>query len=149
MTTTDALRGHTSTHPITVTLVTEVCCNCHVVFGIEAGHQADLRRTKAQFFCPNGHGQHYLGETHEQQLRRLKDAATQALLERDAAQSNLAAANRKAQRQAQQLRAMRKRVAAGVCPVPGCTRSGFTQVSRHIKAQHPDFYAEHSHELDA
>lgn len=41
----------------------------------------------------------------------------------------------------------RKRIANGVCPVPGCHRSGFTAVMRHIAAKHPDWLHDHGAEL--
>lgn len=42
---------------------------------------------------------------------------------------------------------IKNRIAKGVCPVPGCRRSGFTKVMAHIASKHPDWAAEHAHEI--
>lgn len=38
---------------------------------------------------------------------------------------------------------IRRRIANGVCPVPGCKRSGFSRVLSHIASQHPDWLHDH------
>lgn len=40
-------------------MITETCCSCGVVFGLTDAQHADLKRRKAIFYCPNGHGQSY------------------------------------------------------------------------------------------
>lgn len=40
-----------------------------------------------------------------------------------------------------QITKMRNRIANGVCPVPGCKRSGFDNVASHIATVHPNFHA--------
>lgn len=58
---------------------TETCCNCGIEFTMPADLQAALRRSHKTFYCPNGHGQHYSGETADQkriaQLEKLLERA--------------------------------------------------------------------------
>lgn len=46
------------------------CCNCGVIFWITESHNSDLLRTKTTFYCPNGHGQSYQGETDKQKYEK-------------------------------------------------------------------------------
>lgn len=46
------------------------CCNCGIVFGIEKEYDDLLRKEHKTFHCPNGHAQHYTGETEEQRLKK-------------------------------------------------------------------------------
>ena len=64
-----------------------------------------------------------------------------------ALEDQLAAAERSARAYRGHLTRMRNRIAAGVCPVPGCRRTGLTQTLRHIASQHPEWLAEHEHAL--
>lgn len=146
---TSNMRGIRSAHPIVIELVTEACCSWGVVFGLEAEHHARLRGTKREFFCPNGHSQHYTGESDADRIKRLTDERDRARVQRDDANEARMRAERAKARAQAHLRAMRKRVAEGVCPVPGCKRSGFVAVARHVRSMHPDFYAEHHEELHA
>lgn len=42
---------------------------------------------------------------------------------------------------------LKNRIVAGVCPVPGCKRSGFSNVMRHVASKHPEWHADHAHDL--
>lgn len=48
------------------------CCNCYVLFKITVEHQKSLASTKETFFCPNGHGQNYTGESDSFKLDKIK-----------------------------------------------------------------------------
>lgn len=75
------------------TLVHEVCCHhwCGVLFGIESGHQAELRKNHGAFYCPNGHRQYYVEKTEAELLRdklarethRAEQAQAEAQRQRD------------------------------------------------------------------
>jgi hypothetical protein len=44
----------------------EICCcveGCHVLFWVSKTFNDELFRRRLQFFCPNGHGQSYQGES--------------------------------------------------------------------------------------
>ena len=46
------------------------CCDCGVPFAISQDMQARLLKCRNTFYCPNGHGQHFTGDTEEHKLRR-------------------------------------------------------------------------------
>ena len=111
------MRGYTITE--TQTLVTEVCCNCHVLFAITEGMQQKLRNTHDWFYCPNGHSQHYTGKSEKDKLREI---------ERQLASRHLTRAKKKI-----------GRVEKGTCP--HCRRH-FVNVERHMTTKH----SEHTHD---
>jgi hypothetical protein len=41
----------------TISMVTEICCNCGIAFGLPSDLQEHLRNDpNKSFYCPNGHG---------------------------------------------------------------------------------------------
>jgi len=110
----------------------ETCYSCGVVFAMTA----DFRRQRLahhdlNFFCPNGHQQHYIGETEADKFKRLYEQS-----ERRAGQNY-----DRAQRVERSLQAtrgvvtkLRKRAVAGVCPF-GCRRH-FVNLERHVARVH-------------
>lgn len=132
----------TATITHSTNLVVEECCNCGVVFAMSETLYDRCRKQSSaapgptrNFYCPNGHEQHYIGRNREQELEEQRDrarneAATRAA-ERDQAEAS-ARAHKGAATKA------RKRAAAAVCPVPGCGRS-FVQLRRHMQAKHPEY----------
>lgn len=128
-------RGSMAT--VRTTLVVEECCRCGTVFAF-----ADELRQKClddrgpngrQFYCPNGHAQHYTGATAAQRLERelswSRDRAARIERERDHAE-----ARRRGQLGANTR--LKKRVANGVCP---CCKRTFKDLARHMTGQHPEF----------
>ena len=118
-----------------VTLVTEECCHCGVLFAFTQDFKQtkldDRESDRGWFYCPNGHSQHYLGKSLKTQLAEAK--RRQASAEEDV--RVLAAERDVAKRE---LRNARRRAQAALCPVPGCNRQ-IVQMSRHLHAKHPDF----------
>ncbi len=116
------------------TLVTMTCCNCGTPFGIEQSlNDSLLANHDRWFWCPNGHQQHYIGETAEQKLRRqLRSARSDATFYQDQFQ---ASERSKAALKGHLTRA-RNRIANGVCPVGNCRRH-FDNVQAHIASEHP------------
>lgn len=43
--------------------ILEECCECGIDFGFTASFQANLKKTKQTFYCPNGHAQSYTKST--------------------------------------------------------------------------------------
>lgn len=131
----------------TITIVSETCCSCGVVFGLESEYQAERRRDRRDFHCPNGHPQHYTGKTEAEKLR------DQLASERARHDQAMAAANRRTevQRAARQgverrLRAhkgvitrIKRKVSSGRCP---CCSREFKDLERHMKADHPKYNPE-------
>lgn len=126
-----SLRGHTITER--VTLISETCCNCGVVFAMSDQFQAVRMEDHGWFYCPAGHSQHYTDDNKadrerkraEQAERELNDARTRLIQERDRH-----AATKKTLTQA------KRRAAAAVCP---CCNRSFVQLRRHLDTKHPDY----------
>lgn len=116
-----------------VTLVPLTCYKCGVAFGVPAYFKEQRIKDRHSFYCPNGHGQHFIGKTEEQRLRE------QLETERQRSEWN----RRKAERIERQRRALKgqvtkikKRVGHGVCPC--CSRS-FENLRRHMETKHPTY----------
>jgi hypothetical protein len=117
-----------------------VCYKCGTHFAMH--DQLYTRRLEDHrgFFCPNGHGQHFTGETEADRLKRELALKQRAL---DSAQA-LAAANLDRAKHAEKshratkghMTRIKKRAANGVCP---CCNRYFANVHRHMKGVHPDF----------
>lgn len=140
------------TYPITVKLVVWECPSCGIVYGIPRHFVDELRSNGGHYYCPNGHHLSW-DETDADRERKKREAA-----ERRAEQAEQAARyqRERAEREERSARAfkghltrIRKRISEGVCPVPGCRRSGFVKVRAHIASKHPGWLAEHVHEIDS
>jgi hypothetical protein len=117
-------RGVTFTE--TVTLETEDCATCGVLFAMTDSLVRELRKSHRSFYCPNGHSMHYTAQTEEEKLRA-QAASLRAQLDQEEA------AHKATKRQ---MANARKRAANGVCP---CCNRSFVQLARHMKSKHPDF----------
>lgn len=123
--------------------VAESCYKCGTNFALTNDFQAERLRDRAEFFCPNGHAQHYIGKTEEERLReeleRTKRGAEQNVrfLESRVAAEKAAAhgARVSAGRAKAKLDRAMKRVGAGVCP---CCNRTFKQLAAHMKTKHKD-----------
>jgi len=100
------------------------CYLCGTGFAMEAGLYAQRRADHAEFYCPNGHGQHFTGESSEQKQLRLAQERIVALqrdvarerdsrqwAERSARGAHIAAGKAKAA-----AKRLMHRVNCGVCP---------------------------------
>lgn len=120
----------------TSTLVIEECCNCHTRFAMTEELQDQRRRDHKSFYCPNGHGQSYVGETEEQRLRRQLDSAR---MDRTWYRDQLEASERSKAAIKGHLTRARNKIANGVCPVGNCRRH-FDNVQEHIASEHPQWH---------
>lgn len=120
-----------------VTFYVEVCCNCGVQFAMtQEFHDRKWNHRWENFYCPNGHGQHYLGKSEADRLRdRLKSEQENAQFwrEREASERKAHSATKGI------LTKTKNRVANGVCP---CCNRTFANLARHMAGQHPDFKTE-------
>jgi hypothetical protein len=125
------------------TLVAEECCACGMVFALPHTIQLRLKKSHDTFYCPAGHGQHYIGETDEERLakeverykRLWKDEeryASTVVAERNAAQRSLKATKAAHTR-------TKNRIANGVCP---CCHRSFANMQRHMQTKHPQYALE-------
>lgn len=105
---------------------TQECCKCGVLFAItEAQYKYFLSyREKAEFYCPNGHSQHFTGLSDAEKLAQEKARHQETL-----ARLNVAEEKRIK---------LEKRIKRGVCP---CCKRSFagSALVRHIKTKHPEF----------
>ncbi len=122
------------------TFATEACCVCGVKFAIPQEMQNRLRLTHDFFYCPNGHSQHYTGETEAERLKKqlaqeqhrreqIETARTDLMKQRDGLERRLRSQRGTSTR-------IRNRIKHGVCP---CCNRTFEQLARHMATQHPDF----------
>lgn len=135
---------------VTTALVTEECFQCHVLFAFPQELRTQLLEKRGpngrQFYCPNGHEQHYIGKS-EADLLRERLQASESERERAARRADRLSAEvdqeRAARAYADRRRAayqgrvtkLTKRAHAGVCAF--CNRS-FVNVQRHMSTKHSD-----------
>lgn len=109
------------------------CYLCGVPFGMERGYMAERKRNHSlNFYCPNGHGQVYAGETEEKRLKRLLDYQRDRNAQLTAERDQIEASRRAYKGQATKLR---NRTLAGECPICG---QHLRDLARHMGRQHPD-----------
>ncbi len=120
------------TYQKTITMVTEICCNCGVAFGLPSDLQEQLKNDPNKYFhCPNGHSQHY-AKSKEQ---RLREEAEKALRLKENEMANLASAKIQLEDQLKKSEQKLKRLTNGVCP---CCNRTFSNLHNHMKKQHPE-----------
>ena len=130
------MRGHTITEQRS--LVTEVCINCGVLFALDSDYRTERRRDHRNFYCPNGHPQHYVDKSDADKLREAEVRI--ARLDRRLANVDEDLRSERASHRATAghlTRAKKQlaRVDKGVCP--HCHRH-FVNVERHMQSKHSD-----------
>lgn len=117
----------------TQTFTTVDCYKCGVTFAMTADMDRRRRNDHEKFYCPNGHGQAYLGKTEAQKLREELDAQTRRL---ENARQNVERVRHERDAVAKAHRKMRARVMNGVCP---CCNRSFANLRQHMQGEHPEF----------
>lgn len=116
------------------------CASCGIQFGIGADFEERRRNDHEWFYCPNGHMQHFVGQSEVEKDRdRLKRMYDSATARADSWKDQAEAAEHRRRGQKAANTRLKKRIAAGVCP---CCHRSFANVKEHIEHQHPDFPAE-------
>lgn len=114
------------------------CCHkgCGISFAMQKSTITLQKRHGRSFYCPNGHSQHWLGESYEEKAERL-----QRELDETRAWSNRRIAQEQRSHAATRghLTRVKKRSAHGVCP---CCKRTFAKVADHMKRMHPDYVEE-------
>lgn len=121
-------------------LVTQECCNCHMIFAIPADFKRRAKEdTSIYFHCPAGHPQHFS----KSRLAELEAELANKAHWLKYTEERLAEARRncrKEQTERKKLRTrhehLRERVKNGVCP---CCRRSFGNLQRHMQTKHPGF----------
>lgn len=128
---------------VTETLVVEHCYKCGIPFGMPASFKNQLlrHRDEQSFYCPNGHGQVYAGETPEAKAKRLEQEKAEVERKLAQSQNDVQIFRNEVFRQKdlkEKLKVRhsryRNRVKNGVCP--HCNRT-FKDLQRHFKCKHP------------
>lgn len=125
------MRGHIIAE--SMRLVTEVCYECGVVFGLPDQLQDHLMENHRNFYCPNGHAQHYLAKSDKERLEeeRRRHASTQEELR--IARLEAATAERKARAK---VKSLEKKALATQCL--HCPRTiDPARMRRHVETKHP------------
>lgn len=121
---------------ILVTLKPVTCCKCGVAFGISSRLYDELMKSHENFYCPSGHGQHFLSRTEEERLR-------QELASAKAHSEWLSKINKRKESQIRGLKGsvtkIKKRIGKGVCP---CCNRHFENLEKHMSCKHPDYHNE-------
>lgn len=123
-----------------VRLSTISCSECGITFAVPDVWDRDRRRDHKTFYCPNGHGQVYKGESDLEQAK----AEAEALRGRLAAARQSAKFLREEKERVErsrsaikgQLTKVKRRVAHGVCP---CCNRHFDDLARHMGTKHPEY----------
>ena len=120
------------TYTKTITMETEICCNCGIAFGIPSDFRSQcLNDPDKWFHCPNGHRQHY-SESREVKLRK---EAERALAAKQAELDFARRARENAENEQKRAEKKLKRLNNGVC---SCCNLSFTNLAEHIKTKHPE-----------
>jgi hypothetical protein len=130
-----------------VTLVTEECCACGVLFAMAAAFRQQCLDKPGpdgkSFYCPAGHSQYYTGISAAEKIRRERERAERLAQQVASREEDLRVerASHTATRGAltktrNKLKSTERRVANGVCP---CCHRTFKQLSRHMSGQHPEY----------
>lgn len=138
--------GTTYANDISVTTVIEAmnCCECGLTFGLSSEFEQRRREDHRNWYCPNGHPQHFPGKTRLEQERDAarelaqREARRRELAERRANNAEQDADNSRRSAAAYKGWAtrVRNRIKNGVCP---CCNRSFSNVRRHMASQHPDY----------
>lgn len=134
------------TYGLTVRLEVHECPTCGIVWGAPEDYYQQRRKDGQSFYCPNGHTLSYKETEADRQRKRAEQLERRLRGETDRAdrwRDNAERERRSAIAYKGHLTRIRKRIVNGVCPVPGCKRSGFTKVMAHIASQHPDWLHDH------
>jgi ssDNA-binding Zn-finger/Zn-ribbon topoisomerase 1 len=122
--------GYTFTEE--TTLVAMTCPSCGVKYAMPQVMRDNKESVGGSWFCVNGHSLTYT----ETEIKRLRRELEQKRLEVVRQQENYFAEQRRHERTTKQLRSLKKRTAAGVCP---CCKRSFSQLARHMHTKHAEF----------
>ena len=121
---------------VTLTYKTTTCISCGVEICLPSDFYDNRLETKKDYYCPNGHSQHFVSKTREQELREQVERERKAH-EWTRQELQLEKNSHRASRGV--ITKLRVRVGSGVCPC--CTRS-FVNLQRHMATKHPTFSKE-------
>ena len=120
------------------TLVSVACYKCGIEFALPTSFVKKRREDHADFYCPNGHAQHFVSKTEAELLREQlqREQRNHNWTRESLTRANREVAQKEAARRSQKAATTRlkKRVAAGRCP--GCSTE-FPDLAAHVAEAHP------------
>jgi hypothetical protein len=126
-------------HEVRTDLSIRQCSECSIIYAIpEWLHSRARKNPEVSWYCPNGHSQHYPGDTPERRAQRAIERAESAEAMVTHYSDQLEAERRSKAAVKGHLTRARRRGGAGLCPVEGCRRH-FPNLSRHLDDQHPGY----------
>lgn len=122
--------------------LTVTSCWCGIRVAIPDSLYREAHNNGHTVYCPLGHT--FVFKTTEVdrlngELEAERRRTILARSQRDRALTNAEAERRSAIAYKGHLTRVRNKIAAGVCPVPGCKRN-FSNVRGHMERMHPDFH---------
>lgn len=125
---------------IEITLVSRTCAQCGLTFGLPDYYGAELRRSHATCYCPNGHARWFPDKSEVEKLQKDLNAAKQLATWYKADALRQRAEREQAERRLSATRGVltrvKHRIANGVCP---CGNRSFEHLQRHMSRQHPAY----------
>ena len=129
----------TITESITIEAVS--CGECGIHFGMPEWYVKARKSDHRTWYCPNGHGRAYRGESDADKVQRLSGQLDQERTRRQQAEERELHERRLRRGTETKIRNLKARVKAGVCP---CCNRTFKQLARHMTTKHPEFNPEGS-----
>lgn len=111
------------------------CGECGIEFAVPDHFYTDRKNSGKGWHCPNGHSRVFR-ESDADKLRRERDQLKQQMARVEQEREEQRARAEQAERREKRLK---KRTAAGTCP---CCQRTFSNMSTHMRKQHPQFVAE-------
>ena len=107
------------------------CCHekCGITFGVTDSRYRNLSKSHSTFYCPNGHEQHFPGESDEEKAKRFEKKFHDEQERTRLARVDAIYERTKKERAQRRL----SRIRRGVCT--HCNRS-FENVRRHMASKH-------------
>ena len=133
-------------HAVDVHLAVRTCPVCTILYAVPQQLLDRASERAESWYCPNGHSLPFIETELDRQKQRAEQAERRLASTQDTAarwRDNAERERRTAIAYKGHLTRIRNRMANGVCPVPGCKRSGFKQVMQHIASLHPDWLHDH------
>jgi hypothetical protein len=116
------------------------CISCGVPFAMPTDLDEEYRRNHKNFYCPNGHQQHYSGKTEAEKLKIELDRVKQEKEHQERCRERAENMYRKSETERKKvktrLRNVKAKIAEGLCP---CCDQAFPDLHAHMSAAHPDF----------
>lgn len=124
---------------------TIVCYSCAIPFAVPSSFKRNLQANQENFYCPNGHRQHYSKSTESILKEKIDKLEKQKAEESQYFKDLLFIKSKRIEESKKEIKVLKakntikrkklKRVKNGVCP---CCNRSFQNLMDHMKNQHPE-----------